>query len=140
MRPTITEQLASIRQILASVVAPELTAKYPSDILAGVIGNLKELEANWVRWVAYVGWENEQLSAILRDTRGRTSAALQSDVDAALGGAAAAGDDYAAACTRNDALRSAAAALVREARTDRDLRPDAEQLLALFKSGLPRRT
>ena len=62
MRPTIDEQLHALRRILTDVVAPEVTAKYPSDILQSVIANLGELEANWSRWVAYLAWDNEHLA------------------------------------------------------------------------------
>jgi len=43
VRPTIDEQLHALGRILTEVVAPEVVAKYPSDILQGVIANLAEL-------------------------------------------------------------------------------------------------
>jgi hypothetical protein len=65
MRPTITEQLDGLRRILAEVVAPEVTAPYPAEILGSVIGALDALSANWARIPNYLAWEIESSRSIL---------------------------------------------------------------------------
>jgi hypothetical protein len=65
MRPTITEQLDGLRRILAEVVAPEVTAPYPAEILGSVIGALDALSANWARIPDYMAWEIASIRSIL---------------------------------------------------------------------------
>ena len=65
MRPSITEQLAGLRRILAEVVAPEVTAPYPAEILGSVIGALEALSANWARIPDYLAWEIGSIQSIL---------------------------------------------------------------------------
>ncbi len=65
MRPTVTEQLDGLRRILAEVVAPEVAAPYPAEILGSVIGTLAALSANWFRIPDYLAWEIESVRAIL---------------------------------------------------------------------------
>ena len=139
MRPTIDEQLHAIQRILSDVVAPEVAAKYPSDILQGVIANLAELEANWSRWVGYLAWDNEQLARVLGDAQPKVSAALSAQIDAAL--ATTPGDryDYRGACAHNEALRDAVATVIRAARTDATLTDDAQHIHRHLAEGIRRR-
>jgi hypothetical protein len=65
MRPTITEQLDGLRRILSEVVAPEVTAPYPAEILGSVIGALEALSANWARIPDYLAWEIGSIQSIL---------------------------------------------------------------------------
>jgi hypothetical protein len=65
MRPTITEQLDGLRRILSEVIAPEVTAPYPSEILASVIGALDALRTNWASIPDYLEWEVRSIRAIL---------------------------------------------------------------------------
>ena len=65
MRPTITEQLDGLRRILAEVVAPEVEAPYPAEILGSVIGALDALRDNWFRIPGYLAWEVRSIQAIL---------------------------------------------------------------------------
>jgi hypothetical protein len=68
MRPTITEQLDGLRRILSEVVAPEVTAPYPAEILGSVIASLSALSANWSRIPDYLAWEIESIRSILTAT------------------------------------------------------------------------
>ncbi len=65
MRPTITEQLDGLRRILVEVVAPEVSAPYPAEILGSVIGALDALSANWARIPDYLAWEIDSIQSIL---------------------------------------------------------------------------
>ncbi|HTJ63315.1 MAG TPA: hypothetical protein VL899_05850 [Alphaproteobacteria bacterium] len=65
MRPTITEQLDGLRRILAEVIAPEVAAPYPAEILGGVIGALDALRTNWARIPGYLEWEIRSIRTIL---------------------------------------------------------------------------
>jgi hypothetical protein len=65
MRPTITEQLNGLRRILAEVVAPEVNAPYPAEILGSVIGALDALSAKWPLIPDYLDWEVRSIQAIL---------------------------------------------------------------------------
>ena len=139
MRPTIDEQLHALGRILSEVVAPEVAAKYPSDILQGVIANLGELEANWSRWVAYLAWDNEHLAHLLAQARPKVSAVIDAQVSHAL--ACAPGDpyDYRAMCEYNEALRAAVASVVREARDDAALGDEVSRVHRHLEEGIRRR-
>jgi hypothetical protein len=139
MRPTITEQLRAIRRILNDVIAPEVTATYPSDILKNVLVNLKELEDNWVRWTEHLEWENSQLAEALRDARPRVDAARQEQFDAALGLATRDRYDYEGAIAYNEALRAGVVELIRQSRSDRALAGDADRVKNVLKEGIQRR-
>jgi hypothetical protein len=139
MRPTIDEQLHALRRILTDVVAPEVTAKYPSDILQSVIANLGELEANWSRWVAYLAWDNEHLAGVLMQVRPKVSAAVSAQIGDALAGAPDDPYDYGAVCVHNEALRAAVTAVIRDARSDASLADDATRIHRHLEEGIRRR-
>jgi GAF domain-containing protein len=139
MRPTIDEQLHALRRILTDVVAPEVTAKYPSDILQSVIANLGELEANWSRWVAYLAWDNEHLAGVLAHAQPKASAAVSAQIGAALAGAPEDPYDYGAVCAHNEALRAAVTSVIRDARTDPSLADDAQRIHRHLEEGIRRR-
>jgi hypothetical protein len=67
VRPSVTEQLDGLRRILAEVVAPELKDPYPLDILAGVRSTLETLAAGWSEVPAFLRWDAEVTSHILRE-------------------------------------------------------------------------
>jgi len=139
VRPTIDEQLHALGRILSEVVAPEVVAKYPSDILQGVIANLGELEANWSRWVSYVAWDNEHLARLLNATQPKVSAGLSAQIADALASAPTDPYDYRGVCVHNEALRAAVAAVIRDARTDDALTDDAQQIHRHLAEGIRRR-
>ena len=139
MRPTIDEQLHALQRILTDVVAPEVTAKYPSDILQSVIASLGELEANWSRWVGYLAWDNEQMARVLDQARPNVSAAVSALVSDALASAPDDLYDYGAACAHNEALRAAVASVIRDARTDASLADDATRIHRHLEEGIRRR-
>jgi hypothetical protein len=139
MRPTIDEQLHALRRILSDVIAPEVVAKYPSDILQGVIANLGDLEANWSRWVRYLAWDNEQLARLLGEAQPKVSATLSERIGEALVTIPDDPYDYGAMCTRNEALRAAVALVIRDARTDTSLADDAQHIHRHLDEGIRRR-
>ncbi|HUP76241.1 MAG TPA: hypothetical protein VM282_24620 [Acidimicrobiales bacterium] len=139
MRPTIDEQLGALRRILSDVVAPEVTAKYPSDILAGVIANLGELEANWSRWVGHLAWDNEHLAGVLAQARPKVSASVSAQIGDALAGAPDDPYDHGAVCAHNEALRAAVVAVIRDSRTDVSLADDATRIHRHLEEGIRRR-
>jgi hypothetical protein len=139
MRPTIDEQLHAVRRILTEVVVPEVAAKYPSDILQGVIANLGELEANWSRWLRYLAWDNEQLALILGSAQPRVSATLSTVIDDALASAPDDAYDYGGMCSHNEALRAAVALVIRDARADGSLADDAQRIHHHLEDGIRRR-
>jgi hypothetical protein len=139
LRPTIDEQLHALGRILTEVVAPEVVAKYPSDILQGVIANLAELETNWSRWLSFMAWDNEQSARLLDETRPKVSAALSAQIGEAIALAPQDPYDYAAMCAHNEALRAAVSAVIRDARTDSSLAIDAQQFRRHLAEGIRRR-
>ena len=139
MRPTIDEQLHALGRILTEVVAPEVVAKYPSDILQGVIANLAELETNWSRWLSFMTWDNEQSARLLDETRPKVSAALSAQIGEAIALAPQDPYDYAAMCAHNEALRAAVSAVIRDARADSSLAIDAQQFRRHLAEGIRRR-
>jgi hypothetical protein len=139
MRPTIDEQLHALRRILSDVVAPEVVAKYPSDILQGVIANLAELETNWSRWVGYLAWDNAQMALLLDATRPKASATVATQIADAFVLAPQDPYDYAAMCAHNEALRAAVASVIRDARTDGALAGDLQQIQRHLAEGIRRR-
>ena len=139
MRPTIDEQLHALGRILTEVVAPEVVAKYPSDILQGVIANLAELETNWSRWVRFMAWDNEQSARLLVEARPKVSAALSAQIGEAIALAPQDPYEYAAMCAHNEALRAAVSAVIRDARTDSSLAIDAQQFRRHLAEGIRRR-
>jgi hypothetical protein len=67
MNPTITEQLRGYSRILDEVVAPALDRGYPSDVLAGIIANLRRLAGFWDRVLPFLEWDNRATAVVLLD-------------------------------------------------------------------------
>ena len=65
MRPTPSEQLRGIRQVLADVVAPEVTHAYPADVLAGAMATLDLLADAWPEVPAFLRWDAEETARML---------------------------------------------------------------------------
>ena len=83
MHPTITEQLDGLRRILADVVAPEVAAPYPAEILGSVIGALNTLQSNWHAIPVFLRWDIETTSGVLDAARPLLNAGLVAEIDAA---------------------------------------------------------
>ncbi|MCU1485328.1 MAG: hypothetical protein JWN67_2074 [Actinomycetia bacterium] len=66
MRPDVTEQLRGIRQILAEVVAPEVTEPYPADVLAGALATLDLLADAWAEVPRFLCWDSAATAHVLR--------------------------------------------------------------------------
>jgi hypothetical protein len=65
MRPTFTEQLDGVRRILVEVVAPEVTAAYPADVLAGAIATLETLAGAYDEVPRFLRWDADATAAVL---------------------------------------------------------------------------
>jgi hypothetical protein len=66
MRPSISEQLAGVRRVLADVVGPYVTDPYPSDVLAGALATLDTLAESWAAVPAFLRWDSEATADVLR--------------------------------------------------------------------------
>lgn len=66
MHPSISEQLNGLSRTLGDVVRAELTNPYPIDVLDGVIAGLDAIAKGWTALPAYLRWDAEQTTAILR--------------------------------------------------------------------------
>jgi hypothetical protein len=67
MRPTVPEQLDGIARILEEVVAPELGAPYPADVLAGAVATLRTLAAAHDALPAFLEWDTARTLALLAE-------------------------------------------------------------------------
>jgi hypothetical protein len=65
MRPTPAEQLRGIRQVLADVVAPQVTDAYPADVLAGALAALDLLADAWPEVPAFLRWDADETARVL---------------------------------------------------------------------------
>jgi len=65
MRPTPSEQLRGIRQVLADVVAPQVTDAYPADVLAGALAALDLLADAWPEVPAFLRWDADETARVL---------------------------------------------------------------------------
>jgi hypothetical protein len=68
MRPDVTEQLRGIRQVLADVVAPQVTDPYPADVLAGALAALDLLADAWAEVPRFLCWDSAATGHVLRLT------------------------------------------------------------------------
>jgi hypothetical protein len=66
MRPDVSEQLTGIRQVLADVVAPQVTDAYPADVLAGALDALELLARSWVEVPRFLCWDSAATAHVLR--------------------------------------------------------------------------
>ncbi|HLG89401.1 MAG TPA: hypothetical protein VKZ79_19655 [Alphaproteobacteria bacterium] len=65
MRPTISEQLDGLRRLLAEIIAPEIEAAYPREILTGVIAALGALREALPTVPAFLRWDADSTAAVL---------------------------------------------------------------------------
>jgi hypothetical protein len=66
MHPSISEQLNGLSRALADVVRPQLADPYPLDVLDGVIAGLEAIANGWTALPAYLRWDADETTAILR--------------------------------------------------------------------------
>jgi hypothetical protein len=66
MRPSVSEQLAGVRRVLADVIAPEITDPYPADVLAGALDVLDMLAKRWADVPAFLAWDSRATADVLR--------------------------------------------------------------------------
>jgi hypothetical protein len=69
VHPSVPEQLAGLRRILADVVAPEVVDPYPTDILAGVMAAMEGLERGWYEVPRYLRWDADATADLLMAAR-----------------------------------------------------------------------
>src|SRR5262245_4646548 len=96
MRPTVTEQLDSLRHVLAEIVAPEVASPYAAEILGGVIAALGALKQSWSAVPDFLLWDIQATAAVLRAARPLLDEALAADVDRAVAAAPDAAPDWPA--------------------------------------------
>jgi hypothetical protein len=65
MRPTVPEQLAGIRSVLAEVVAPVVADAYVADVLDGLLVTLDLLADAWADVPAFLRWDAAETAAVL---------------------------------------------------------------------------
>ncbi len=66
MRPTVSEQLAGLRHVLADVVAPEVGDGYAADVLAGALATLQLLADGWMEVPSFLRWDIQETARVLR--------------------------------------------------------------------------
>src|SRR6185295_14417743 len=84
VRPTVEEQLRGVRAVLERVVAPDVRAPYPTDVLATVLAALERLEQDWSTVPAALRSESADLDALLAEARTSVSPQTAAAIDAAL--------------------------------------------------------
>ena len=105
MRPTITEQLAGIRRILADVVAPEVHGAYPLDMLRGIEANLAMLERSWTQVAPFLAWDNAETARVLEAAQPVVDDQLGARIGAVIADAEPDPLDVVALESRNTRLR-----------------------------------
>ena len=104
MRPTISEQLDGIQRLLAEIVAPEVTAPYPREILTGAIAALSALREALPRVPTFLRWDADSTAAVLAAALPLLPADLAADVRSTL--AASPGDTLESLETCQEELRA----------------------------------
>jgi hypothetical protein len=128
VRPTVDEQLRGLRAVLEGVVAPDVRAPYPTDVLATVLAALDRLEHDWSTVPAALRAESAELDALL-------AGAVAPEVRPLLAAPTAAAIDGALAAPNPDWLDPDAARAHYETRRGlladvvRELGPDADPQL-----------
>lgn len=84
MRPTVDEQLRGLRAVLERVVAPDVRAPYPTEVLATVLAALDRLEQDWSTVPSALRTESADLDGLLADARTRVSPETAAAIDATL--------------------------------------------------------
>lgn len=65
MRPTVSEQLAGLRRMLAEVVAPEVADAYAADVLDDALTTLDLLAEAWAHVPSFLRWDIEATARVL---------------------------------------------------------------------------
>jgi len=84
MRPTIGEQLDGIQRLLAEIVAPEVRAPYPREILTGAIAALDALREALPKVPDFLRWDSDSTAAVLSIAMPLLDAGLAGEVRSAL--------------------------------------------------------
>jgi len=123
VRPTPDEQLRGLRAVLETTIAPEVTAPYPTDLLATVVAALERLEGEWGTVARAMRDESAALDGLLADARGVVDGAA-ADIERALASAPPDWLDRDAARAHYETRRAHLAAVVRELAPDGAAAPD----------------
>jgi hypothetical protein len=105
MRPTVTEQLDSLRHVLAEIVAPEVASPYAAEILGGVIAALDALKNSWAAVPEFLLWDIQATAGVLQASRPLLDEALAAEVDRAVADAPDAAPDWPALERHQEVLR-----------------------------------
>jgi hypothetical protein len=66
MRPSVSEQLLGVRQVLADVIGPQVTDAYAADVLAGALATLDLLAGSWADVPRFLRWDSAATADVLR--------------------------------------------------------------------------
>jgi hypothetical protein len=105
VRPTVSEQLAGMRRILADVIAPEISGAYPADMLRGVLANLEMLERSSSKVGPFLVWDNAGTERLLESIAPMAGESFTRRVEAVLLTRPADHVDVEALDAHNTALR-----------------------------------
>src|SRR5262245_27589342 len=83
MRPSVSEQLDGIRQVLSDVIAPLVDDPYQADVLGGALDLLGMLAQRWVDVPAFLAWDARATGDVLRLVGQRVPAAPDDPLDLA---------------------------------------------------------
>jgi hypothetical protein len=108
------EELRGLRAALENVVAPEVGAPYPSDVLATVVGALERLERGWSMVPVALRAESTELDELLGAARAVVAPATGASIATALAAPAPDWLDPAAARAHYVTRRALLAEVVRE--------------------------
>ncbi|MDB5714846.1 MAG: hypothetical protein JWO15_2243 [Sphingomonadales bacterium] len=103
MRPTFNEQIDETCRLLEDIVMPAVTEGHPSEILRGLIGNLRMLNAAWPKLAPFLAWDNEKTGDLIRASVLTLDECQKQQIRAA--GIAARSKDIAALTQANQKLR-----------------------------------
>ena len=111
MRPTVTEQLDGVCDILDEQIGPALSAPHHRETLRNLVANLRMLSRSWPRLLPFLLWDNDETAALLARAGNTADAALGARIDALLAARPDGGDPLAVE-SRNEALRELLAAVI----------------------------
>lgn len=104
MRPTVEEQLLGTCRILEETVAPEVGNDHASEILRGLIANLRMLTAAIPNLSSFLSWDNDETAALLAGTLDSVPSDLAVEIRSALD-TETGSSDAAVLGQRNEELR-----------------------------------
>lgn len=129
MRPTVEEQLLGTCRILEETVAPEVANAHASEVLRGLIANLRMLNAALPGLTPFLLWDNEATSALLASADTAVPAEMSAAIRSVLV-APADSSDPAVLGERNEELRDLLSRILDDGRPSDDWMRQARSHLA----------